>query len=268
MGPKPVTFATPEPDMSNRELGGTGSPRNMRFGRPKRGVKDKLMTIGWFHFVRLSLCETTTGAVARRVQTYFDTKGVVTEHVQSKRWYRYRDGAESPDVNTLRRVEELAPGSAVFFRNGPWDLWQVMWQDRDHRWDPGAAEHLFSVQVEEINSNWLLRAVGLWISRSEVAKIGGADALLDGFYDAVHLALSRENLKRPLVELGLWDCLVAAICEREQENLRFDPVKLVEIEAAALGSGLTDPISAYIADPVGFLCQVAAMTMTEAERPG
>lgn len=260
MGPKEVTFATPASDMPNRERGKTSVQTIIRSGRPKRGVKDVLMAVGWFHYVRLSLCETTTGAVARRVQTFFDTKGLVTEHVRSKRWYRYRDGSESPDANTLRLVEELAPGSAAFFRNGPWDLWVLMWQRRNHRWDQEAAQWLFTVQEGEIGSSWLMRAVEMWLARSELVKAGAADDLLDGFYEAIHLALNSENLKRPLLELGLWEHLVATIREREQENLRFDPVKSVEIKAVGLGSGLTDSLRAYIEDPVGFFRRVTMKT--------
>lgn len=264
MGPKEVTFATPAPDMSNREIGKTGSPGIVRSGRPKRGAKDKLMTVGWFHYVRLSLGETTTGAVARRVQTYCDAKGWVTEHVFSKRWYRYRDGAESPDAKTLSRVEELAPGSAIFFSNGPWDLWLLLWQNRGHRWDQEAAQQLFAVKSDDIDSDWLLKAVGMWITRFELVQVGAADNLLDGFYEAIHIALCRDNLKKPLLELGLWDLLVATIRERERENLRFDPVKLCELEATALKSGVADPLRAYLEDPLGFFYRVSR-EMLEAE---
>ncbi len=264
MGSKEVTFATPAPDMSNREIGKMGSPRIVRSGRPKRGAKDELMTVGWFHYVRLSLAERTAGAVARRVQNYFDTKGLVTEHVRSKRWYRYRDGVESPDANTLRLVDELAPGSAIFFSNGPWDLWLLLWRDRSHRWDQEAAQRLFTVKSNEIDSDWLLRAVGMWITRFELAKVGATDSLLDGFYEAIHWALCRENLKKPLLQLGLWDLLVATIRERERENLRFDLVKLCELEAAALKSGMVDPLQAYLEDPVGFFYRVSR-EMLEAE---
>jgi len=261
MGPKEVTFATPAPDMSNREIGKMGSPRIVRSGRPKRGAKDELMTVGWFHYVRLSLAERTAGAVARRVQNYFDTKGLVTEHVRSKRWYRYRDGAESPDANTLRLVDELAPGSAIFFSNGPWDLWLLLWQNRGHRWDQEAAQRLFAVKSDDIDSDWLLRAVGMWITRFELAKAGATDNLLDGFYEAIHLALRRDNLKKPLLELGLWDLLVATIRERERENLRFDSVKLGELEATALASGVADPLRTYLEDPVGFFYRVSRETL-------
>lgn len=261
MGLKEVIFSTPAPDMSHRESRKKDSLSIVRSGRPKRGAKDKLMTVGWYHYVRLSLGETTTGAVARRVQTFFDTKELVTEHVQSKRWYRYRDGAESPDANTLRMVEELAPGSANFFSNGPWDLWLLLWQDRSHRWDQEAAQRLFDVKSDDIDSDWLLRAVGLWATRFELIKVGAMDNLLDGFYEAIHLALNSDKLKIPLLELGLWELLVAIIQERERENLRFDPAKLRELEAAALGNVEIDPLQEYLDDPIGFLRRVSRITL-------
>lgn len=263
MGLKEVTFATPAPDMSKRKIGKSGSPGIVRSGRPKRGAKDELMTVGWFHYVRLSLAEMTAGAVARRVQNYFDAKGLVTEHVRSKRWYRYRDGVESPDANTLRLVDELAPGSAVFFSNGPWDLWPLLWQSRSRRWDQDAAQRLFAVKGNDIDSVWLLGAVGMWMTRLDLAKAGAAENLLDGFYEAIHLALCRENLKKPLSELGVWDLLVATIRERERENLRFDLVKLGELEATALESGVADPLRTYLEDPVGFFHRVQANRGTD-----
>jgi hypothetical protein len=119
MGPKEMSFATPAPDMSNRQVGPFVITIGKRSGRPKRSERDEIKTTAWFHFVHISLGEKTPGAVARRAQAHFDARGMTSNHVLSKRWYRYRDGLETPDANTLKLIDEVAPGSLDFFQTGP-----------------------------------------------------------------------------------------------------------------------------------------------------
>lgn len=80
------------------------------------------------------------------------------------------------------------------------------------------------------------------------------------------VASGLENRSRftPLLELGLWELLVATIQERERENLRFDPAKLRELEAAALENIIVDPLQEYLDDPIRFLRRVSRVTL-EAE---
>jgi hypothetical protein len=147
MGSKNMSFATPAPDMSNREICALNVCSGRRGGRPKRGAKDKIQSIAWYNFVRLSLGKETAGAVAALVQAHFDGLGMTTNHAMSKRWYRYRDGLETPNVQTLQGVDLIAPGSAEFFEVGPFELWLSIWSDRRPIWNDEFAELLVSAPL-------------------------------------------------------------------------------------------------------------------------
>ncbi|MES2758098.1 MAG: hypothetical protein V4693_12050 [Pseudomonadota bacterium] len=248
-----MSFATPAPDMSNRQTGPFVSTIGKRIGRPKRTERDEIQTVAWFHFVRIALGETAPGAMAKRAQTHFDARGVTSNHVLSKRWYRYRDGLETPDAHTLKLVDEIAPGSLDFFQAGPGDLWLALWAYRIERWSEDAAERLLDVREGEIDFLWLTRLIATWTKRAELVGSGVPGTFVDGFYEAIFMALNRSGIKAPLEQFGVWARLVEIITHREAEHLRCDVMKARELHAVAIECGIGNAIETYVKNPLGFL---------------
>lgn len=216
-------------------------------------MRDELQTISWFHFVRLTLGETAPGAIAKRAQIYFDGRGIESNHCLSKRWYRYRDGLETPNASTLKLVDEIAPGSLDFFHAGPGDLWHAMWPDRIERWSEDHAEQLFTITQEEMDFVWLSKLILTWTKRAELVSSGVPGTLVDGFYEAIHVALNRVSIKESLKELGVWSRLVDIITSREAYFLRCDWAKSSELHAVAVGCGIEDAVETYVGNPLRFL---------------
>jgi hypothetical protein len=262
MGPKEMSFATPVPDMSNEQTKACVSTIGKRTGRPKRGERDAVQTVAWFHFVRISLGVKTSGAVAKCAQAHFDAKGMTTNHVLSKRWYRYRDGLETPDSTTLKLINDVAPGSLDFFQAGPGDLWLAMWTSPIKRWSEDAAERLLTVTDGERNFRWLSMLVATWSKRAELVSSGVPGTFVDGFYEAIHLALNRTSIKEPLEQFGVWSRLVEIVTGREAEHLRFDLMKACELCAVGVAYGIDNALDSYVKNPLGFLRIVATQNST------
>lgn len=250
---KDMTFATPAPDvMTPRAAKMDAVARSKRTGRPKRGARHELSTIAWFNYVRIGLGQAAVSGVAKQVQQHVESRGLTSDHVGSKRWYRYRDGKDTPDATTLKLVDELVPGSCDFLNSGPLNLWQAVWDEPVPAWDEDLADGLLRIHIDDVDFSWFVKIVAMWSKRAALAKLGVAEKLTDGFYEAVHIGLNHANVKTLLIELGIWTKFLTLVRAYEAQSIRLDVKKTCEIRAVANDWQTGDAVTSYLDDPVGF----------------
>lgn len=261
-----MCFATPSPDMTNRLPKHKVSGRvRAKTGRPSNGEPERIRTIAWFHAVAISLTEHRPGTIGRRMQNEANARSLEVNHDTSKRWNRYAKGEETPSVQTLRFVNEVAPGTAEAYLHGPSDLWTALWGERDLHLHEEDVTALFSADPEDVDMTWLSRAVIAWRHRAALIRFGAFDHLVDGLYEAIFFGLHQQRVKLDLSRLGVWDLVCKAIMDAEQLNLLRDPRKHQELEA--VGRHFSEnPIQFYLSNPVGFAAVAIAENSAELDQ--
>lgn len=239
-----MNFATPIPDMSNR-------PRKKRAaggGRPKNGDKERIPAIAWFNFVAQGLGVKATGTIARLMQAEADARPGSQDQLEAKCWYGYEAG-RTPSPNQLNFVNEVVPNSATVFLDGPGDLWMALWSDFAPRFYEDEVATLLSISPSQIDATWLAKAVVCWRNRAAVMRLGSFENMIDGLYEAVFIGLGHQE--EVLRKLGVWELVCENIRDTERTNLRADPHKHLEIEAAG-GPHFSDPVEFYLSNPLEF----------------
>ena len=103
----------------------------------------------------------------------------------------------------------------------------------------------------------------MWSKRAALAKLGVAEKLTDGFYEAVHIGLNHANVKTPLAELGIWTKFLALVRSYEAESIRLDVKKTCEIRAVASDWRTRDAVTCYLDDPVNFVIRASKDAFAE-----
>lgn len=245
-----MSFATPIPDMSNR------APRNrvagagrMKVGRPVNDDAYRIRTVAWFNAVANGLDERRPGTIGGRMQDEADARSLHANHSTSKRWYRYAKGTEGPESDTLDFVNEVVPGTAQVFQDGPADIWTALWTEFAPQFDEDEVAARLSMATDQVDALWLSKVIISWRNRAAVMRFGSFDNLIDGLYEAVFLGLNHQETE--LRRLGVWELLCENITNTERINLRADPRKLAEIEAVGRRFS-DDPVEFYLSKPLEF----------------
>lgn len=267
-----VSFNTPAPDMTNRQIWPAPADRRSaeilvfgksrtKVGRPRRGKDEvermKIKTTAWFYAVANSLGEATAipTRIGRRMQLLAEAAGdYVSNHEESKRWCSYKKG-QPPATSTVEFVETVAPGTSEIFLNGPAGLWNALWGNVDAVDLPEeAAEFLFDVLPHTFDLTWLAALVMAWRKRADASKFGWSGKATDGFYEAVTFALNQTTIKTQLEAFHVWSHVREAVRAQEQGQLLHDMGKVQEI--FAVGSCFTKkPIQDYLDDPQEFFAK-------------
>jgi hypothetical protein len=103
-----------------------------------------------------------------------------------------------------------------------------------------------------MNFPWLTMLIATWTKRAELVNSGVPGTFVDGFYEAIHIALNRTSIKETLEQFGVWSRLVEIIASREVEHLRVDSMKACELDAVASACGIDDAHETYVKNPLGF----------------
>ena len=255
-----MNFMTASQYIKNREPKCVVLGKSGKVGRRSRPKNERIRTIAWFNTIRLALEVNTPTSVGAKIQSVSDVlgpKGWSGDIKDPSLWSRYAKGNVTPNNGKLSFINNIVPGSIDLFLSGPSSLWDALWGDNVYQLQYEDIEELIQINPNEIDLNWLSRAIRIWRKRADIASSGALNNFPDGLYEAIAIALTLPAVKLPLEELKVLDAISLEIRLMEAENISSDFEKIQEIKM--MGHNflkLDNPIESYLLEPVDFFKKI------------